>query len=48
MDLYPDQDVIIAIDRQMPVEAAQCLVQAYPGRKLYAADGYDDIRITPY
>ena len=48
IDLYPDQDVIIAIDRQMPVEAAQCLVQAYPGRKLYAAEGYDEVRITPY
>jgi hypothetical protein len=47
-DLYPDPDVILAIDRQMPYEAAQCLSQAYPGRRLYAADGYDEVRITPY
>jgi hypothetical protein len=47
-DLYPDPDVIIAIDRQMPAEAAQCLTQAYPGRRLYGADGYDEVHLTPY
>jgi len=47
-DLYPDPDVILAIDRQMPYEAAQCLSQAYPGRRVYMAEGYDEVRITRY
>jgi hypothetical protein len=47
-DLYPDQDVIIALDRQQPKEAAECLRSAFPGRRLYRASGRDEVRITPY
>ena len=46
-DLYPTPDVILAIDRQMPSEAARCLRQAYPGRRLYSAEGYDEVHIAP-
>lgn len=48
LDLYPDQDVIIAIDRQTPREAVTCLRSAFPGRKFYSASGYADIHITPF
>ena len=47
-DLYPDPNVIIAIDRQKPYEAVQCLTHAYPGRRIYTAEGYDDVKITPF
>ncbi len=47
VDLYPDQDVIIALDRQQPAEAMQCLRAAYPGRRFYHAAGRDEVRITP-
>jgi len=47
IDLYPDQDVIIALDRQQPAEALQCLRAAYPGRRFYRASGRDEVRITP-
>ncbi len=45
IDLYPDQDVIIAIDRATPKEAAECLRTAYPERTLYYATGIDPVRI---
>jgi hypothetical protein len=47
IDLYPDQDVIVAIDRQTPLEAAECLRGAFPARKLYTASGVDDVHIVP-
>jgi hypothetical protein len=47
-DLYPDQDVIIAIDNNQPREAAECLRSAFPGRRLYRAQGRDEVRITPF
>jgi hypothetical protein len=47
IDLYPNQDVIIAIDRQEPQEAVQCLRAAFPDRRLYRASGRDDVRISP-
>ena len=47
IDLYPDQDVLIAIDRQTPREAAECLRLAFPERKLYTASGIDPVHIGP-
>ncbi len=47
-DLYPDQDVIIAIDNNQPREAAECLRSAFPGRRFYRASGRDEVRITPF
>jgi hypothetical protein len=44
IDLYPDQPVIIAIDKQ---EAAACLRNAYPGRRLYRASGYTEVDLVP-
>jgi hypothetical protein len=46
IDLYPDQDVIIAIDRSP--DAVACMRAAYPSRRFYRAAGVDDVRITPY
>lgn len=46
IDLYPNQDAIIAIDTGP--SAATCLRNAFPGRRFYRASGVDDIRITPY
>ncbi len=46
LDLYPDQDVIIAIDRKKRDEATQCLRGMFPHRRLYYASGYDP-KITP-
>jgi hypothetical protein len=45
IDLYPDQDVIIAIDRRSEGKAETCLRQAYPQRTLFVAEGYDEVRI---
>jgi hypothetical protein len=47
LDLYPDQEVILAIDRHTPEEAAACLRLAFPGRKLYSASGQGDVHIVP-
>jgi hypothetical protein len=46
IDLYPNQDVIIAIERSS--EAASCLRSAFPDRHFYRASGADEVRITPY
>jgi hypothetical protein len=48
VDLYPDQDVIIASDNATPQEAAACLRAEFPGRKLYSASGVDDVHIVPW
>jgi hypothetical protein len=49
IDLYPDQDAVIAIDRQQPTEAMECLRHAFPGRRIYHASGRDEVRISgPY
>jgi hypothetical protein len=48
LDLYPDQDVILAVDQGTPVEAGACFRAAYPQRKLYSAWGVDDVRIAPF
>lgn len=45
--LYPDQDVLIALERNQPKEAVDCLRGSYPGRALYKASGRDDVRLTP-
>jgi hypothetical protein len=47
IDLYPDQDVLVAIERQTPGEAAACLRAAFPERKLYSASGIDPVLIRP-
>jgi len=47
IDLYPDQDVLVAIERQTPGEAAACLRAAFPKRKLYSASGIDPVHIGP-
>jgi hypothetical protein len=46
IDLYPNQDVIIAIDRSTPEEAAACFRNAYPDRTLFAASGIEPVTIT--
>ncbi|HTQ45495.1 MAG TPA: hypothetical protein VMI75_22205 [Polyangiaceae bacterium] len=46
IDLYPDQDAIIAIDRKSPEDALRCLRSAFPHRTFYEASGFDEIRIT--
>ncbi|MGH7293545.1 MAG: hypothetical protein ACRELB_01370, partial [Polyangiaceae bacterium] len=46
LDLYPDQDAIIAIDKQMPREAAECLHYEFPGRIFYSASGTNDVQVT--
>jgi len=46
VDLYPDQDAIIAIDK--PPNAVGCLRAEFPGRRFYRASGVDDVRITPF
>jgi hypothetical protein len=41
LDLYPDPEVIIAIDRGEPEEAASCLSMTFPRRRVFFASGYD-------
>jgi hypothetical protein len=50
IDLYPDQDVLIAIDKSTPREAVACLRGAFPDRRIYLAAGIDPVSITtsPY
>jgi hypothetical protein len=47
LDLYPDQDVIVAIDRDSEHDAAACLRDAFPTRRLFTATGVDDVKISP-
>ncbi len=47
IDLYPDQPVLIAIDRKSPTEARECLRSAFPDRKLYRASGFEEAHISP-
>jgi hypothetical protein len=47
LDLYPDQDVLLAVDRATPKEAYACLRAAFPGRKLYSASGVGEVHIGP-
>jgi hypothetical protein len=46
LDLYPDQDVLIAIDRSP--ELSRCVMDRYPGRKYYRAIPGDPVRLVPY
>lgn len=46
VDLYPDQDVIFAIDKQMPTEAMQCLRYQFPGRRFYYAGGVGEVTLS--
>jgi hypothetical protein len=46
VDLYPGQDVIIAVERSADTSA--CLRRAFPGRKVFSASGADPVRIVPY
>ena len=48
VDLYPEQDAIIAIDRHNANEAAECLRAAFPDRRLYSASGASEIRLAPW
>jgi hypothetical protein len=48
LDLYPNQDAIIAIDRHDPAAAVACLRAAFPGRAIYAASGFDRVRLVPW
>jgi len=48
VDLYPDQETLIAIDRHNQNDAVDCLHGAFPGRKIYSASGFSDIHITPW
>jgi hypothetical protein len=43
IDLYPDQDVIYAIDKSKPAEAVACLRNAFPARSLWLASGVDPV-----
>ncbi len=45
IDLYPQQDVIIAVDKAP--EAASCLRAAFPTRRFYRASGTEIVHITP-
>jgi len=45
IDLYPNQDVLIAIERKS--EYTQCIRTNFPDRKLYRASG-NPVVITPY
>jgi hypothetical protein len=47
IDLYPRQDVIIAIDQEAPDRAVACLRTAFPNRTLYVASGIDPVFIAP-
>jgi len=47
LDLYPDQDVIIAIDHDRPSEARACLRGAFPDRRIFIASGYDEVSLKP-
>lgn len=47
IDLYPNQDVLIAIDRSEETEV--CLRNAFPARQVYSATGVgDDVVIAPF
>ncbi len=46
LDLYPNQDVIIAIERSP--DAVSCMRSAFPGRRFYRAAGTDEVRLTPF
>jgi hypothetical protein len=49
VDLYPDQDVVVAIDRgTMMSEALQCLRYEFPQRRVYIASGASEIILTPW
>ena len=46
LDLYPNQDVLIAIDRGP--EETRCAQEKYRGRKFYRAVATDPVRIVRY
>ncbi len=46
LDLYPDQDVLVAIDRGP--DAVQCVKTHFPGRSYYRAIPGDPVRLVPY
>jgi hypothetical protein len=48
VDLYPDQDVIIAVDRREPAQAFACLSAMFPGRRFYKASGSPQVNLTPF
>jgi hypothetical protein len=41
LDLYPNPEVIKAIDKNDLDDAQQCLTMAFPGRHIYRVSGYD-------
>ena len=47
LDLYPDQDVLLASERNEPEQARACLQSAYPGRRIYLASGRQEVTLTP-
>jgi hypothetical protein len=46
LDLYPDQEVIIALDRSP--EVVECVKHAYPSRQFYRAVPGNQITLVPY
>jgi hypothetical protein len=46
VDLYPNQDAIIAVDKAP--DAVACLKREFPDRTFYAAQGVDPVRIVPF
>jgi hypothetical protein len=47
IDLYPDQQVIKAIDRGQPDEAEACLRSVFPGRRFKIASGVYEVKLSP-
>ena len=45
LDLYPDQSVIKAVDKGDLDAAVSCLGRAFPGRRVYVASGYSDVKL---
>jgi hypothetical protein len=46
LELYPDQDLLIAVDRGP--EAVKCVRESYPQRTFYRALPEFPVRIVPY
>jgi hypothetical protein len=46
VDLYPDQDVVIAIDRERLDDAVQCIRYEFPERTVYLASGVNEIVLS--
>lgn len=47
VDLYPDQPVIKAVEKGDLDAAVSCLGRAFPGRRMWVAAGYDEVKLAP-